>query len=196
MSELVEQSGVPLSSVKFYIREGLLPQGNTLSRTQAEYDQTHVQRLRLIRVLRDTVGLPVERVRIVLGQIDNPSDDITTAIGTAMAALPPYVQPHAEHEQVERLLERLEWRGASGHPVMDQVEEAIAACRAAGLPLSDDGIDAYARLMHDIARLDVAGLPVDRGAAVETAVVGTAVGDMLLIALRRLAQLQVSTATK
>jgi len=36
ISELVERTGVPLATVKFYLRQGMLPPGEAVSATRAE----------------------------------------------------------------------------------------------------------------------------------------------------------------
>jgi DNA-binding transcriptional MerR regulator len=194
ISELVERTDVPLPTVKFYIRVGLLAPGRATSRTQAEYEEMHVERLALIRVLRETVGLSLDHVRTVLEQVDRPDPDRVTAIGNAMAAIPPYVSARTDHPEVSRLLKSVGWHPAPGHPVMDQLEEAIRACSAAGLPLTTEMTSAYAHAMLEVARIDVALLPENPSDAVRVAVIGTAVGDVLLAALRRLAQLQIVSA--
>ncbi|GMA88788.1 hypothetical protein GCM10025868_40380 [Angustibacter aerolatus] len=47
---------MPVATVKYYLREGLLPPGTPTSRTQAQYDEEHVRRLRLVRALLDVGG--------------------------------------------------------------------------------------------------------------------------------------------
>ena len=44
MSELSRLSGVSVTTIKYYLREGLLPAGRQLSATQAEYDGSHLRR--------------------------------------------------------------------------------------------------------------------------------------------------------
>ena len=51
ISELSRRSGVPVATIKYYRREGLLPEGRALNPTTVEYDEEHIQRLRLIRSL-------------------------------------------------------------------------------------------------------------------------------------------------
>ena len=70
MSQLCEASGVSVPSIKFYLREGLLPAGERTSATQAEYGPEHVERLRLIRALIDIGGLSVATAQRVLEAID------------------------------------------------------------------------------------------------------------------------------
>ena len=47
ISGLAERTGVPVATLKYYLREGLLHAGTATARTQAVYDTTHVERVRL-----------------------------------------------------------------------------------------------------------------------------------------------------
>ncbi len=51
ISELSRTTGVPIATIKFYLREHLLPEGTRTSATQAQYGEEHVSRLRLVRAL-------------------------------------------------------------------------------------------------------------------------------------------------
>ena len=62
ISALSEATGVPVPTLKFYLREGLLHPGEAISRTRAEYDATHVQRVHLVRALREIGGLDLGAV--------------------------------------------------------------------------------------------------------------------------------------
>lgn len=42
LSELSERSGVSTATIKYYLREQLLPPGRRVSATQAEYTDSHV----------------------------------------------------------------------------------------------------------------------------------------------------------
>ena len=92
ISELSERSGVPVATVKFYIREGMLPRGESVSATRAEYGDEHLARLRLIAALADVRGLPLSRVRDILALVDAPAADPVATLGRAVGALPPYVE--------------------------------------------------------------------------------------------------------
>ena len=74
LNQLAERTGVPVSSVKFYLREGLLPPGRKLNATTARYCRVHAERLELIRALREIIGLPLERIRRVVTAVDAPSE--------------------------------------------------------------------------------------------------------------------------
>lgn len=66
ISELADRAGLPVGTVKYYLREGLLPPGERTAATRAEYGPDHVERLRLIRVLLGIGGLSVADTRSVL----------------------------------------------------------------------------------------------------------------------------------
>jgi DNA-binding transcriptional MerR regulator len=70
ISELARRTGVPVATIKFYLREGLLPRGDTTSATQALYGELHERRLRLIRDLTEVAGLRLARVRQVVAARD------------------------------------------------------------------------------------------------------------------------------
>jgi len=64
MAELSRSSGVPVATIKYYLREGLLPPGEATSATRAEYDETHLRRLQLIRALVEIGEVPVAAIDI------------------------------------------------------------------------------------------------------------------------------------
>ena len=186
VSELVEQSGVPLASVKYYLREGLLMPGTATSATQAEYGDEHVRRLRLIKALTEVVGLPVAKAREVLGLIDEP-DDLFDTLGQAVAALPPYVDERPHYPRARAALETLGQVYDPRFAATGQLERALEAAEAAGLPMDDRRLRGYGRHIMGIAETDLAAMPVDAASAIEYAVLGTALYEPVLIALRRLA---------
>ncbi len=67
IAELARESGVSRETIHYYLREGLLPKPAKTGRTAAFYDDSHLERLRLIRQLRDEKYLPVAVIREILG---------------------------------------------------------------------------------------------------------------------------------
>ncbi len=90
ISELAARTGVPLATVKYYLREGLLMPGRATSATQAQYDDTHMRRLGLVRALAGQ-GLPLDKIKAVVALAENPDENLFVALGKAVMALPPYV---------------------------------------------------------------------------------------------------------
>jgi DNA-binding transcriptional MerR regulator len=69
MGELAERAGVSVTTIKFYIREGLLPPPPVKTgRTMAYYDQRYLDRLLAIRRLREEHYLPLRVIRAVLAE--------------------------------------------------------------------------------------------------------------------------------
>lgn len=86
MQALAAASGVPVSTIKFYLRDGLLPQGRPTARNQADYGQEHVNRLQLLRVLMKVGGLHTETVRAIVKLLDDPWT-VPAEVGGRCAAL-------------------------------------------------------------------------------------------------------------
>jgi DNA-binding transcriptional MerR regulator len=75
MAELARASGVSRDTIHYYLREGLLPKPIKGGRTVSYYDDSHLERLRLIRRLRDEKYLPVAVIRrLVDAGPDGPHD--------------------------------------------------------------------------------------------------------------------------
>jgi DNA-binding transcriptional MerR regulator len=197
ISELARTADLTVATVKYYLREGLLPAGRRLSATQADYDDSHLARLRLIRALVEVAGLPLASVRQVLGAIDGDPDDVMTAVGTAHDALGRVGPATADEEPPERALaalERLEWSAYPQSSAVRQLDAALAAAAAVGLAIDDGRLRAYADAALAVAREDIASVP--SGSPEETAayvVLGTVLYEPILLALRRLAQQQLYT---
>jgi DNA-binding transcriptional MerR regulator len=68
MQELVERSGLPRTTIHHYTREGLLPPARKTAPNAAEYDEAHLERLRLVTRLRheEGGGLSIPEIREVL----------------------------------------------------------------------------------------------------------------------------------
>jgi DNA-binding transcriptional MerR regulator len=70
MRELEARSGVGREAIRYYIREGVLPQTHRPRRNVANYSEEHVARLRLIRELKEKRLLPLKAVKAVLDTPD------------------------------------------------------------------------------------------------------------------------------
>jgi DNA-binding transcriptional MerR regulator len=196
VSELVERSGVPLATIKFYLREGLLMPGVATSATQANYGDEHLRRLSVIRALTDVVGLTVQKAGEVIRVIDAPGSDIYSTLGKAVSALPPYPEqvdvaatasPN-DYPRARAALARIGQVYDPDYAAVRQLERALRAAEEAGLPMSQERLDRYAEHVRGIAQIDIEGVPGESPAsAVEYAVLGTALYEPIISALRRLA---------
>ncbi len=66
MRELEKASGVGRETIRYYIREGLLPEPARASRNSAFYSDDHVNRLRAIKRLQEERFLPLAVIRNLL----------------------------------------------------------------------------------------------------------------------------------
>jgi DNA-binding transcriptional MerR regulator len=199
VGELSRRSGVSVASIKYYLREGLLPPGERTGPNQAAYDDGHVRRLRMVRALIDVGGLSVAATRAVLAAVDDPEVPLHDALGRAQATTPPPGGPSGEADDEARegaqraladLVRERGWHVTDRNPAWETAVEVLATYTRLGDDDLARQLGLYAAAMEEVARQEVAAV-VDRGdraRTVEGAVVGTVLGDTLLAALRRLAQ--------
>ncbi|MGH1562450.1 MerR family transcriptional regulator [Mumia sp. DW29H23] len=194
ISELAQASGVAVATIKYYLREGLLPAGRATSATQAAYDDSHLQRLRLVRSLVEVGGLPLAKVRAVLDVLEDPGPDPYAAVASALAALPPYVSNEPPHRRATEALDAIGLAHEPDSPAVAQLEAALVGLEAAGRPLDAGALGRYAEQIAVIAQREVASVERDRDSAapdqladvVQDVVLGTILVEPVLLALRRL----------
>ena len=68
MRDLEKASGVGRETIRFYIREGLLPEPARASRNSASYGDEHVTRLKAIKRLQEERFLPLAVIRTLLDE--------------------------------------------------------------------------------------------------------------------------------
>jgi len=195
MAELSAESGVPVATVKYYLREGLLPAGERTSPNQARYSAAHVQRLKLIRALTDVGGLSLASVGAVLAAIDGDETpyEVMGVVQHELAGDLPDVPEDPSDEAFELLaaaLRRHGWHELKRGPAVQDMIATMVTVRELGHDRLLDQLEAYVRLALSVAEADmetVKGLgSVDR--IIEAGVVGTVLGDRLFAGLRHLAQ--------
>lgn len=193
MSELSDRSGVSVASIKFYQREDLLPEAERSSPNQAQYDDAHVDRLRLVRALVDVGGLSVAMVRQVLAaaESDIPLD---WALGVAQRSIPgsvdvldPSTRGAAE---IDRVAGERGWLVSAENPGRGMAARVVDSYLRLGHEELLSVLPEYSRAAAIVAGSDLASVALQRSRArmSETVVVGTVLGDSLFAGLRRMAQ--------
>lgn len=79
IGELSRRSGVPIATLKFYLREGLITPAHKSGRTMAWYHPSVVDRIRSIRELQERQFLPLEVIRETIDRAATATDDHTMA---------------------------------------------------------------------------------------------------------------------
>jgi DNA-binding transcriptional MerR regulator len=214
ISELAKAAGTPIPTLKFYIREGLLPPGEATSRTQANYTDVHLRRLDLISVLQADLGMTVEKIGEVLREagrggeamlamgLKNAGESRHGSHGAARNAKRGNADVRAQLDKdsaesdrawrlVHRVAKSLRWELKPKDPMAKDVAEAVAVIlRAMPEAHIERSLIEYARAMKSIAdreipdSFDPAGEPWE---SLRYAVLGTYLLEPLILALRRLA---------
>lgn len=71
ISELSSRSGLPVSTIKFYIRKGLLPKPVKTGKTRGTYTRKHLQRLQFIQKIRKEGTLALEKIGGITAMMDS-----------------------------------------------------------------------------------------------------------------------------
>ncbi|MFI6687554.1 MerR family transcriptional regulator [Streptomyces sp. NPDC050485] len=206
LAELSERSGVSTATIKYYLRQGMLAPGRKVGPTTADYDESHLRRLRLVRALIEVGRLPVATAKEVIGYVDDDSLDRTIRLGAALWALPHGPDPDDADEsvaiartEVHRLLGMLGWTTTRElgelSPDHRALIVAVAALIRLGYPWDAELMAPYAQLMYQAAvrDLDFVETHPSEAEKVETAVAATVLFEPILRALHRLAQQEEST---
>jgi hypothetical protein len=142
----------------------------------------------------------------VLGHVDDDSLPRAMRLGAAVWAMPQVPEPDADDEFVrgartsmEELLRTLGWSNAQAlttiSPSFRSLVVATAALRRLGYDWDPETLVPYARLMHQVAELDMEFMEshVSEAEKAEVAVLGAVLVEPMLRALHRLAQEEEST---
>lgn len=199
LAELSERSGVPVPTIKYYLRERLLPPGRRVTATQAEYGPEHLRRLRLVRALLQVGRVPVAAAREVLAVAEDGDLDQHGKLGVALGALPQERPEVAEDDPavvsatrvVTELTEALGWPPPGpAHPAaaLHTLIAAVASLIRLGYPCELRHLLPYGRLAAELATHDLDVLEEYASATerLEAAVALTVLHEPVLLSLRRL----------
>lgn len=195
ISDLSRESGVPIATIKFYLREGLVPAGRRTAPNQASYGEEHLRRLHLVRLLVEVGGLSLAGVRTVLAELDRADTSLHEVLAAAHQALRRSESATAEalgqaRAETDAWLATTPWELAPDSPPREDLAAALLALRQLGWPVGPEAFERYRAAADTVAAEEIAyvGALPDRTAAVEATVVGTVIFERVLAALRRLAQ--------
>jgi DNA-binding transcriptional MerR regulator len=186
---------VPIPTIKYYLREGLLPPGVATAANQADYAEEHVRRLRLIRALIDVGGVSVAGARGVVGAL-TAEDDPLELLGTAQEAVAPRRRAGRETPAWaaarERVLALIAARGWLIHPestAIALVADTLAAAETLEVSELFAHLDEYVDAAAGLAATEVRTVldRSDPAGRMELVVLGTVLGEALFNGLRMLA---------
>jgi DNA-binding transcriptional MerR regulator len=198
IGELSKATGIPVPTIKYYLREGLLPAGERTHANQVSYTAEHSQRLRLIRAMVQVGELPIGTVRTMLAEVDSAERPTDSMLGRLSGALVASRSPGA-HADEKELAETAALLQRHGYTRTDSVHvrmiaDVLAMLHRLGRPELVGIVDHYADLALQIAETDLATLTAieDRDNLAESMIIGSVLGEALFAALRRAAHATVS----
>ncbi len=201
IGELSKATDVPVPTIKYYLREGLLPAGELSSPNQASYGDTHVRRLRLIRALIELAQVPVATVKEILESLDSDTEPLHEQIGRAHRALTPTRRLSATDDaraaataQVTGLIADRSWSVDPEAPALATLIDTVAALRTLGQDNLVAHLDTYADAVERFTQLEIDAVTANptRDQLAESVVIGTILGETLIASLRLLAQESIS----
>ena len=74
IKKLSEETGVPRGTIKYYIKEGLIPRPIKTHRNMAYYNEKHLDAIRMVKELQSKRFLPLSIIRQIVGE---RKDDMT-----------------------------------------------------------------------------------------------------------------------
>jgi DNA-binding transcriptional MerR regulator len=198
VSELAELSETPLSSIKFYLREELLPQGDMTATRRAFYGEAHLHRLRLIKVLREVAGLSVPAIRDICTLLDGEGGrDLSRVIAHVIDALGRRESPTTGREAAAARRDVIALLDAKGirvrrnaRAVLDLADALVGLRRTLGPEVSASAFVPYLDAMCSLAARDFEDnqhLVTDAASAALGATYGTVLWEPVLLLLRRIA---------
>lgn len=70
IGEIAKRSGVPPSTIRYYVRQGLLPEPTKVNKSMAYYDEGCIEKIQAIRHLQEKKYFPLAVIRNILRRMD------------------------------------------------------------------------------------------------------------------------------
>lgn len=204
IGELSRLSGVAVGTIKYYLREGLVPPGRVTARTQALYGPEHLRRLRVVRVLVEVGGLSIAEIGAVVAAIDGQDPTRVSDLERAVAypldgagGSPARVGDDGAdvmrraraREATDGFVDGLGLVVGDDSPARAELADALLALDSLGYGNDPIVFLEHARLAFELGELEVSmTAPLsDPAEAAEGITVGSVVFGAAFMALRRMA---------
>lgn len=192
LGELARETGASTASIKYWIREGILPPGRLRNQTTAVYDQHHVERIALIQVLRTEFDASLDRIRVLTALIDDPEASLldvmeacqVLAAGMAVAR----ERDETQAALIAELHERMGWLRFDS-VASSALARALADSARVGYPYDIDDLLHYAAALEPIATADIGSIQPEGtpDAVARNVLVASAAQHRVLVAMNQLA---------
>jgi DNA-binding transcriptional MerR regulator len=194
VSELATRADVPVATVKYYLRAGLLPPGHVTGPRRAEYDETHVRRLRILRLLREVGGAPVSALQTIVDAADDDSLPMHEVLCLISDALSPPLALAASDRTAARMVDTaiadVGWSGvrpdAADRLRLAELLQLVTDQEL--LTITPEIVAYYVHLADGLCRteVDLINTNKDRAGVLEDMIAGEAAFGEVLALLRRM----------
>ncbi len=107
IGEIAKKSGVPPSTIRYYVRQGLLPEPDKVNKSMAYYDERCIENILAIRHLQERKYFPLSVIKNILRRMDQGlSLDEAEAIEDAVFG--------AQPETPDNVMDKAQFLDASG----------------------------------------------------------------------------------
>ena len=195
MSELAARAEVPVATVKYYLREGLLSSGRVTGPRRAEYDDAHLRRLHLLWMLREVGGVPVAALRDIIDAVESERDDVHDRLCRIADALTPALsvdRSQTSTAMVDLTIAEVGWTALRPDAeARARLEALIRLLGSSEWPLAIESatLTYYARLAEQLGRAEITLVDSTKQGTdtLEDMVTGEAVFGEIFTLLRRMA---------
>lgn len=104
ISELVAKTGVPKSTILYYIREGLLPEAKKLKSNVHRYNDDHIELIKYIKYMKQEMGSSNEQIKTALenkNQSLSSSYSMLAPLMQTLSAIPTGTPHYTKKEFIE-----------------------------------------------------------------------------------------------
>lgn len=169
LNALAATTGASTATIKYWIREQIVPPGTLRNQTTAVYDTEHVYRIRLIRTLRERFDQPIADIRRLTEMLDDETVPIVTImdacqhIAAGLGAVGTDTVPGAgtetdasQHQDtVSELLSLTGWPDVTS-TARTALADTLREVEEHGTPYSAGRLATYATALAGIAEEDLA----------------------------------------
>lgn len=191
LGELARETGATTATLKFWMREGVLPAGELRNQTTAVYGQRHLDRVALIQTLRAEFDASIAGIRELTSLIDRPDVpplDVMEACQVIATGLGPGATQGEYDGMIGELHDRLGWLRIDS-VAADVLTHALVASERVGFPYSIEMLEEYARMLDPIAASDLDSIQPEGTIDVmaRNLLVAAAAQNRVLVAMNQLA---------
>jgi DNA-binding transcriptional MerR regulator len=104
ISELVAKTGVPKSTILYYIREGLLPEAKKIKSNVHRYNDQHIELIHYIKYMKEEIGSTNDQIKFALQNQNQSLSSSATMLQPLMNTLSD-IPSDAKHFTKEEFIE-------------------------------------------------------------------------------------------